>query len=237
MEAGLVDFFRRRQLARDGFTVAPRFLSAPAALELAAVVRAIYEMLAAAETIEDPHLADHFRRWQGVWLKPLPQFLSGADPEMAARLQRAVAAVSGRARRLLGEGWYLLEQCSFFRRPSSPTTLLRWHIDADGAQIGKAESVNVWLPLDEVGVDLPSLDVIPGSHRKMRKLPLLTDEDYDRDDEFAAALGAAVTPRLQPGDALIFDQYILHRSQPTALKEFSRTSCEMRFARDSLRGR
>ena len=113
-------------------------------------------------------------------------------------------------------------------------SLLRWHIDADGAQTaGEAMCVNVWLPLDAVGTDLPSLDVIPGSHRKMRDLPLLTNEEYDRDDAFAAALGTAVTPRLKPGDALIFDQYTLHRSQPTTRKGFSRTSCELRFACDA----
>jgi len=43
------------------------------------------------------------------------------------------------------------------------------------------------------------LDTIPGTHRKMRKLPCLTSGDYDRDDVFAAARGTAVTPRLNPG--------------------------------------
>jgi Phytanoyl-CoA dioxygenase (PhyH) len=232
MHTVLGDFMRRRRLGRDGFTVARRFLSASTAIELIAVGRAIYESLSVSETIEDPHLADHFRTWQGVWLPPLPQFLSGTSPELATRWQRVLDTVSHRAQRLLGEDWYLLEKCSFFRRPSSPTSLLRWHIDADGAQTGEAMCVNVWLPLDAVGVDLPGLSVVPGSHRKMRELPLLTDGDYDRDDEFAAALGPAVTPRLKPGDALIFDQYTLHRSQPTARSRFSRTSCELRFACD-----
>ena len=42
--------------------------------------------------------------------------------------------------------------------------------------------------------------------RRRRKLPHLTGGDYDRDDAFAAALGTAITPRLNPGDALIFGQ-------------------------------
>ena len=226
----LGDFLKRRRLARDGFAVARRFLPASTVPELTATVHAIYDALSAAETIADPHLADHFRTWNGVWIKSLPQFLASTEPELGTRLQRLLVSVSSRMQRLLGEDWYLLEKCSFFRRPTSPTSLLRWHIDADGAQTGTATCVNVWLPLDRVGVDLPSLDLIPGSHRAMRELPLLTDGDYDRDDDFAAGLGRAVTPRLAPGDALIFDQYTLHRSQPTARKAFSRTSCELRFA-------
>ncbi|HTH33475.1 MAG TPA: hypothetical protein VL976_03800 [Xanthobacteraceae bacterium] len=69
----------------------------------------------------------------------------------------------------------------------------RWRSDRQG------DVRQVWLPLDAVGTDLPSLDTIPGTHRKMRKLPCLTSGDYDRDDVFAAARGTAVTPRLNPG--------------------------------------
>jgi ectoine hydroxylase-related dioxygenase (phytanoyl-CoA dioxygenase family) len=229
----LGDFIRRRRLDRDGYTVARRFLSASATRDLVAIVHAVYNALSTAESIEDPNLADHFHKWQGVWVKALPQFLSGTDAELGTRLGQTFESIVLRTRRLLGEDWYLFDQCSFFRRPNSQASLLRWHIDADGGQLNRAMCVNVWLPLDAVGGDLPSLNVIPGSHRKMRELPLLTGGDYDRDDAFAAALGRAVTPRLKPGDALIFDQYTLHRSQPIACKEFSRTSCELRFACDT----
>jgi hypothetical protein len=63
----------------------------------------------------------------------------------------------------------------------------------------------------------------------MRRLPLLVDAARYRDDEFVAAIGSSFTPELNPGDALVFDQFTLHRTQCVASPATVRISCEFRF--------
>jgi ectoine hydroxylase-related dioxygenase (phytanoyl-CoA dioxygenase family) len=87
----------------------------------------------------------------------------------------------------------------------------------------------VWLPLDAVGAGLPSLEMVVGSHDKMRQLPLLMGERRYRDDAFAASAGTKIVPQLDPGDAIIFDHFTLHRTQRQIGGIFERTSCEFRF--------
>ena len=71
--------------------------------------------------------------------------------------------------------------------------------------------------------------MVVGSHDKMRQLPLLTGERRYRDDAFAASAGIKIVPKLDPGDAIIFDHFTLHRTQPQISEIFERTSCEFRF--------
>ena len=63
----------------------------------------------------------------------------------------------------------------------------------------------------------------------MRKLPLLSGDSPYRDDTFVASIGPATSSGLNPGDALVFDHYTLHRTQPWRAENFSRTACELRF--------
>ena len=111
-----------------------------------------------------------------------------------------------------------------------------WHIDADAAAtaICSADSFNVWLPLAEVGNTAPSLEFVLGSHLRMRELPLLgldIEQRYRSDDWVAAtvAAGERWTPVLEPGDAVLFDQYVLHRTQQSPVNNPVRDSCEFRF--------
>ena len=98
--------------------------------------------------------------------------------------------------------------------------------------IGRSQSINVWLPLDTVGSLLPSLDIIPAFHKKMRTLALMRDRVY-RDDTFAASFGSTVTPILDPGDALVFDQFTLHRTQHSpAIAQIDTRKAALRAAFD-----
>jgi ectoine hydroxylase-related dioxygenase (phytanoyl-CoA dioxygenase family) len=108
-----------------------------------------------------------------------------------------------------------------------------WHIDADAASIYRVAgaAINVWMPLDPVGTDLPSLDFVPRSHTVMRNVPLLAGKDKYRDDAFVGTIGAPSTPQLAVGDALIFDQFVLHRTQNAGSADAVRTACEFRFVR------
>ena len=96
-----------------------------------------------------------------------------------------------------------------------------------------ASVINVWMPLDAVGTDLPSLEIVPRSHTAMRRVAMLTGKDRHRDEAFVRALGPTSIPQLQLGDALIFDQFTLHRTQNVGAKGAARKACEFRFVRRS----
>ena len=163
------------------------------------------------------------------WLEHLPGLLEGYDRNLAARYRRVIELIERRTQRVFGDGWHFFALRSFLRRLTGTNRILPWHIDADAAQTNRAHCINVWLPLDAVGTDRPSVDVILGSHLKMRELPLLSGGQCDRDDAFVASIGPATSSRLNPGDALVFDHFTLHRTQPWRAENFSRTACELRF--------
>jgi hypothetical protein len=96
------------------------------------------------------------------------------------------------------------------------TTDTDWH--QDGAFLGEAvRTVNVWLCLSECGVDAPGLDVVA------RRLPYIVQSgshgahfDWSVGPGMVELLerGGAdvVSPKFAAGDALLFDQLMLHRT-------------------------
>lgn len=124
---------------------------------------------------------------------------------------------------------------SFFRRHKDDAKYVPWHIDADAAATAAIapDCFNVWLPLAEVGETAPSLEFVLGSHRWMRGVPLFgpdVTERYRSEEWITAhATGQHWIPVLKPGDAVLFDQYTLHRTQRTEFPIQSRDACEFRF--------
>lgn len=223
-----------RALQQAGDTVVHGFLKPAEAAELRSIVLAIYAAMGAAPDLVNDDLADNFRRWHGVWVKGLPDFLDAHHPDLAARYRAIEGRIVARAGGLLGAGWQLLPERSFFRRHIGMTKKVPWHIDADAAVVASLadQCVNVWLPLDRVGEDLPSLEIAHGSRDHMRGRPLLSPAEAYRDDAFVAAYGWPTSaPRLDVGDALVFDQYTLHRTQNVPGADIMRTACEFRFTR------
>jgi hypothetical protein len=217
------------RLRRDGYIVLRQFLDPEEASALRGLVLSVYQLMPDCRSPE--HLADHFRRWDGVWLEELPAFLKARDTALLARHEEIGDQIARRAQAYFGASWQPYWLRSFFRRSTGGPNLLPWHIDADAAQIGRPQSFNIWLPLDAVGDSLPSLEVVPRSHRAMRRAPLLPAAPYDRDDSIAATFGGAAAPRLSPGDALVFNQFMLHRTQRPKAGGYTRLSCEFRFFR------
>jgi Phytanoyl-CoA dioxygenase (PhyH) len=206
--------------------------------ELQRVVTDIYAELSAAQEagtkalLENKELEYHFTAWRGVNLEQLPVYLRATRPDLAASFGRLVDKIRDETEVLFGPGWRFIPSRSWFRRHVGVARKVPWHIDADAAAVrghGR-RAFNVWLPLERVGGDLPSLDVIRGSHMAMRELPLLKPPNIYRDDDFASSKGDASTALLELGDALIFDQYTLHRTQQAGSAETIRTACEFRFA-------
>jgi hypothetical protein len=228
-----------RELSSYGVVEVPRFMSSTWSAELQAVVNGIYHELAAANEagqeafLADKELAYHFTAWRGVLLERLSPYLTATNADIAQALARLLDHVRDQVHAMFGPTWRLIPNRSWFRRHVGTAIKVPWHIDADAAAINGfgRKAFNVWMPLEPVGRDLPSLDVIRGSHRTMRKLPLLEAPNLYRDDEFVSEMGEISSPCLMAGDALIFDQYTLHRTQPIGSADTLRTACEFRFAR------
>jgi hypothetical protein len=217
------------QLTADGVAVVRRFLNGDQTATLRHLVASVYDAMAACSEFSNLEMAENFKKWNGVWLWPLPDFLNGHGT-LSAQYRASVANIARRTRALFGGGWRYYPSRSFFRRYTGVEEPVPWHIDADAAMIDRPEAINVWLPLNAVGAGSPSLEMMVGSHHKMKQLPLLTGKRRYRDDVFAASAGTTkIVPQLDPGDAIIFDQFTLHRTQPQIGDLVERTSCELRF--------
>lgn len=221
------------ELAADGAAIVHGFLSPGEAAELRRTVGDIYTFMSSCQHISNRLLNFHFRRWHGIWLRPLPAFLRSARPDLAQRYEQSLGLIEAQVKRRFGPQWRFFPKRSYFRRHIGIVQKVPWHIDADAASIYRVagDAINVWMPLDLVGTDLPSLDFVPRSHIVMRAVPMLTGKDKYRDDAFVSGVGTPSTPQLDVGDALVFDQYVLHRTQQTGSEKTIRTACEFRFVR------
>jgi len=218
----------RDALECDGAVVLRDFLSADEIEKCRALVKGVYDRLAAVGARGHPGLEHNFRTWNGVWLAEVGSYLSAESAALSKSYAELTETITRKLRRIAGSAWRYYPNRSYFRHYTGREELVPWHIDADAAGIGRDECINIWMPLQTVGNGLPSLEVVYGSHVAMRKLPSLTGERRYRDDSFVASIGQPTVIKLDPGDVLIFDQHTLHRTQPHN-GAFERTSCEFRF--------
>jgi hypothetical protein len=214
----------RQILQRDGAVLVSNFLNGPDAECLRTAVNSVYEELASWPLIPDADLETNYRTWSGVSLGALPEFLRQHNAALFDRYDALAEEVCARTRELFGEHWVFYPARSFFRRHVGAKLLIPWHLDADVAKLNQKRCFNVWLPIDPVGRGLPSLEMIRGSHLKLGVSPTKTVRDA-----VVASLGPSWTPQLDPGDALVFDQFTLHRTQIAGQPNLLRTSCEFRF--------
>jgi len=224
---------------RAGTAKVDAFLAPQSLSELQTAVEASYELLRRHISDDPPtlniHLADHFTRWDGIWVKELAGFLDRFSPEIRELFDRAISSAEARFRSLFDENWRLEPKFTFIRRHQSTRHYLPWHIDADAASIIYTTDycINVWLPLDPVGEVAPSLELLPSSNKTMRNLPIVAEGEKMRTDEWVKDnIGThSWTPHALPGDAILFDHWTLHRTQRIAGEQVKRTSCEFRFVR------
>jgi hypothetical protein len=223
------------KLAADGVVEIRRFLSEARSVDLRSTVNDIYDAMNVDTDMGSRKLSHNFQQWNGVWLEALPSYLSARNPKLAATLSILLDDIGSETRRTFGSKWEFFPERSFFRRHLGRTALVPWHIDADAAAVAHlaGECINVWMPLDHVGTSLPSLDIVVGSGKVMRKIPKLTGDSRYRDDAFVSSIGGHTSaPILNVGDALVFDQYTLHRTQHVDGSDIVRTACEFRFVQN-----
>jgi ectoine hydroxylase-related dioxygenase (phytanoyl-CoA dioxygenase family) len=213
-------------LARDGAAIVRGFLDRDEASELKATVEELFSGLAACTSFANGDMAHHYQSRQAIWLRELPAFLQANNRALLPRYQACIDRVTDRTRALFGAGWQPYLSRSFIRR-MNPELRLPWHLDADAAKLDHPHCCNVWLPLERVGTARPSLELILGSHRKLRASVKQKDAPA-----LLASLGKPWSPRLDLGDALVFDQFTYHRSQIIDGSDGIRTSCEFRFYDD-----
>jgi ectoine hydroxylase-related dioxygenase (phytanoyl-CoA dioxygenase family) len=213
-------------LARDGAAVVRGFLDHAEASALKATVEQLFSTLAACIDSAQAETAHHYRTRQAIWLGELPVFLKANNPALLPPYEALIDRVTQRTRALFGAGWQPYPSRSFIRR-MNPELRLPWHLDADAARLDHSHCCNVWLPLDSVGTSRPSLEMMLGSHRKLRVSVKQKDAPA-----LVASLGKPWSPKLDFGDALVFDQFTYHRSQIVEGGGGTRTSCEFRFYRD-----
>jgi hypothetical protein len=109
-------------------------------------------------------------------------------------------------------------KCTLRRVPPDLEVIGGWH--QDGAFLGEqVGAFNFWLSLSHCGRDAPGLDLLP--RRVDRVIPNDPASRFDWSLSDAAVLEAAgdtpiVRPEFEPGDALLFDQLLVHRTAVTS---------------------
>jgi hypothetical protein len=100
----------------------------------------------------------------------------------------------------------------FMNKPARKGTILPWHQDAgDSWDVDRDPLVTVWTALDPATMENGCVQIIPGSHR----LGLLSDEGHTITPEQAqrhCPEGKIIYLELQPGEAVLLHNWLLHRS-------------------------
>jgi phytanoyl-CoA hydroxylase len=91
-------------------------------------------------------------------------------------------------------------------------SLTNWHRDIRYWSFEREDLVSVWLALGEERVDNGALWFVPGSHRMAFDAGRFDEARFFRADraDNAAIIRNAVSPRLEPGDAVFFHCNTLH---------------------------
>jgi phytanoyl-CoA hydroxylase len=91
-------------------------------------------------------------------------------------------------------------------------SLTGWHRDVRYWSFQREDLVSVWLALGREGALNGGLWFVPGSHNLALDAPQFDDAKFFRADQEsnAALLQAAVSPVLEPGDAVFFHARTLH---------------------------
>ncbi len=90
-----------------------------------------------------------------------------------------------------------------------------WHQDSYYFNFDQQPQVGLWLAISEATLENGCLSVLPGSHRSPI-MPHVPDRRAGANQGYLEILGldeSAATPVLmEPGDLLVFDSFLLHRS-------------------------
>jgi hypothetical protein len=106
-----------------------------------------------------------------------------------------------------------LDKCSVRRIP--PDSLTGWHQDVYRFADEGVPALDVWVALSECGVDAPGLEIVP---RRVHEAVAADPEGLfpwvipAERVEALAGTTPLTSPTFHPGDAVIFDEWLLHRT-------------------------
>jgi hypothetical protein len=103
-----------------------------------------------------------------------------------------------------------------------------WHQEASVFPKVPIRTMNVWLALTPCGDDSPSLDVVPRREAVVHPVGknfMMVPEQV----ESITAGAPKVSPRYEPGDAMLFDEMLIHRTNTAKTMESVRYSIESWF--------
>jgi hypothetical protein len=217
----------RAGILRDGAVLVRGLVERDAALELAGEIDRAFAGRAAgggaAEGYYDEFVPEPPYEVAAVrpWIEDGGGVLAADSPRVIARMLEQFERVGLPP---LVEGYLgerpLLSVHKTTLRKADPSVGGAWH--QDGAFLGGARALNLWLSLSRCGDEAPGLDLVP---RRLDEIVIPHDAMLDVELTRAKAREAAgdvaiVRPIFEPGDALLFDEMFLHQtaSDPSMTK-------------------
>jgi hypothetical protein len=147
------------------------------------------------------------------WIEQGGGVLAGDSPRLATRMLELFedAGLPRLVQGYLGESPLVSVHKTTLRK-ADPSVSGAWH--QDGAFMGDARALNLWLSLSRCGDLAPGLDLVP---RRLDEIVIEHDAMLDVELTRARAQEAAgdvpiVRPIFEPGDALFFDEMFLHQT-------------------------
>jgi hypothetical protein len=208
----------RAGMLRDGCLLVRGLVPRDEALEIAAGIdRAFAER-------EEGRPGDHYEEFEPEppfviavreWIRRGGGVLAIDSPQVATRMLETFDRIGlpQLVEGYLGEPGLLSLHKTTLRK-ADPSVSGAWH--QDGAFMGDARALNLWLSLSRCGDEAPGLDLVP---RRLDKIVieyeemLFVDLTRERAAEAAAAGGVEIVrPVFEPGDALFFDEMFLHQT-------------------------
>jgi hypothetical protein len=224
-----------------GSLLVRELISAPDVERLVSVIDNVFAAFDASAASETPANA-WFSRFPGrdqstdltrAWLRTKGGVLTGDSPRGTFEIADVFTdyGIDALAEKYLGQGPILSLDKWTIRRGTAENGI-EWH--QDGSFLGsEVRALNVWLALSECGVDAPSLDIVP---RRFDEIVATGTEGANyswsvSDDTVARTVGADGwrRPRFGPGDAMLFDDKLLHRTGASPDMTQSRYAIETWF--------
>jgi hypothetical protein len=147
------------------------------------------------------------------WIKEGGGILAADSPKLACRMLELFedAGLPELVAGYLGEAPVLSVHKTTLRK-ADPSVGGAWH--QDGAFMGDARALNLWLSLSRCGDEAPGLDLVP---RRLDEIVIEHEAMLDVELTRRRAREAAgdveiVRPIFEPGDALFFDEMFLHQT-------------------------
>lgn len=149
------------------------------------------------------------------WIKQGGGVLAIDSPRLSFELHELfdTAGVLSLVRGYLGEAPLVTAQKTTLRK-AEPQVAGGWH--QDGKFMGEVSALNLWVALSRCGDESPGLDIVP--RRFEQHVTAFTDEaplDYvvsQRVAEEVAGDAGILRPVFDPGDAVFFDELLLHKT-------------------------